>query len=107
MFASLPIFFGLCESEFDIRLNLSSLLHRQFIPGSEERPVSRAKISLEYSSKHSSIASKPDFDPNRENHGVQIWPGTTTISLLIPNKISTRSFASIPIIGLPSEERFP
>ena len=27
------------------------------------------------SSKHSSMASNPEFAPNRENQGVQMWAG--------------------------------
>ncbi|GAI48932.1 unnamed protein product, partial [marine sediment metagenome] len=50
----------------------------QFMGGSEERPVSKAKIKGVVSSKHSSIESKPELAPKRENQGVQIWEGITT-----------------------------
>jgi len=43
--------------------------------GSEDRPVSMAKILSVYSSKQSFKESNPDCDPKRENQGVQAWAG--------------------------------
>ena len=43
--------------------------------GSDERPVSSAKMCGVRSPKHSSTVSKPDLEPSMENHGVQMWAG--------------------------------
>ena len=59
-------------------MNRSRADRRQFMGGSEDSPVSRAKIMGVISSKHSSMASKPELAPNSENQGVQMWEGMTT-----------------------------
>ena len=69
MFAFLPSLAGECRSELDIRHMASRLLTRQFIGGSEESPVSTAKMCRARSPKHALGESKPDFDPSIENHG--------------------------------------
>ena len=104
---SRPSFMGECASEFDTRVNPSRSLTRQFIKGSEERPVSTANMFEERSSKHSSIASKPDLEPNRENQGVQIWAGIRNPSSVVSSRISSRSLESSPRIGLPSDFILP
>ncbi|MDH3872864.1 MAG: hypothetical protein OET07_01795 [Desulfobacteraceae bacterium] len=106
-FASLPSFNGECASEFDTSVRLSSADTRQFIAGSDERPVSIANIKGVRSSKHSSIESKPDFEPNSENHGVQMWAGIRNAWSDVSRSISKRSLASRPSMGLPSDFIFP
>ena len=60
-----------CEEE---DINLLEIDH--IIPlamgGSDERPVSTAKICSDNFPKHSSMESNPDFEPSIENQGVQI-----------------------------------
>ncbi|MBA7712662.1 hypothetical protein ES703_121645 [subsurface metagenome] len=75
--------------------------------GSEESPVSRALMCLVRSSKHSSKVSKPDLDPNTENHGVQTWAGIKKALSLASRVISSKSLESRPRMGLPSEVIFP
>jgi hypothetical protein len=70
--ASLPNLGPEWLSELDIRVILSNCDNLQFIKGSEEIPVSHTFICDVNSSKHSSIVSNPDIDPNKENQGVQI-----------------------------------
>ena len=53
----------------------SSAESRQFIGGSEERPVSTAWIYGVISPKHASTVSKPENAPNIEKCGVQICAG--------------------------------
>ena len=50
---------------------LSRAERRQFIGGSDERPVSMAWMWGVSSSKHSSMVSKPEFEPKTEKCGVQ------------------------------------
>jgi hypothetical protein len=70
--ASLPSFSPEWLSELDTKLILSNCDNLQFILGSELKPVSITLIKGVNSSKHSSIVSNPDIDPNKENQGVQI-----------------------------------
>src|SRR3989304_8448839 len=82
----------------------SSFESRQFIFGSEERPVSMAKICDVNSSKHSSSESNPDIEPNTENHGVQACAGIITpLSGSISRIIFKISLLSNPTMGRPSE----
>ena len=53
------------------------------------------------------MESKPDLDPNIENHGVQAWAGTSIASGDASMTILTRSMAGKPNIGLPSELILP
>ena len=106
-FASLASLSGECASEFETRVYLSSEESRQFIGGSEDRPVSRATICLEYSPKHSSMESKPDFEPKTENQGVQICAGIKNDPWPTSNTISSRSLLASPRIGRPSDLIFP
>ncbi len=103
IFAFRPSFSGEWASELAINVYLSRKLHIQFIGGSVERPISTAEIYFDKSSKHSITESNPDFEPNMENHGVQICAGTKKISSETSRLNSRRSLLSIPIIGLPSE----
>src|SRR3989344_5715252 len=106
-FASRPIFRAEWLSELDINATLSSADTRQFIWGSDDNPVSIAKIFGVSSSKHSSNESKPDIEPKMENHGVQACAGTTIHEGSALKAALATSFASIPIIGRPSEAKFP
>ncbi len=90
-----------------MRVILSRAERRQFIGGSDESPVSMAKICGVNSSKHSSRESKPDAAPKTEKWGVQAWARTNTASGDESMTIFKSSFASIPSIGLPSALRFP
>ena len=105
--ASRASFDGECASEFETSVNRSSAEIRQFIGGSEERPVSSAWICGVKSPKHASIVSKPEYAPNREKCGVQICAGIKIARGQISRVISSRSRMSSPKIGLPSECRFP
>ena len=73
--ASLPMFGREWASELESRVRLSNSVILQFICGSDESPVSYAKMLFAWSLKHSSIESNPDFEPNIEYQGVQIWAG--------------------------------
>ena len=102
-----PRYPGECASELEISLISSRSLMRQFIGGSEDNPVSTAKICFFNDPKHSSIESKPDFDPNMENHGVQMWAGTKKPLSLTSSIMESRSCASSPRIGRPSDLILP
>src|SRR5512145_3359552 len=80
---------------------------RQFIGGSEDRPVSTAKTSLAKSEKHSVTLSNPDLEPNIENQGVQMCAGTRNAWEWSDKVISSKCRASRPRIGRPSEPRLP
>ncbi len=69
--------------------------------GSEESPVSSAKISLVRSPKHSSTVSKPDLEPSMENHGVQICAGMSARRGSTSSTNSKRSRESSPKMGRP------
>lgn len=58
--ASRPSLAGECASEFETSVYPSSAERRQFIGGSEDRPVSNAWIWGVKSSKHSRMSSKPE-----------------------------------------------
>ena len=73
--ASLPKFSGEWASELDTRVKPSNPETRQFMGGSDDSPVSTAKMFGVRSSKHSSRESKPDLEPRTENQGVQMWAG--------------------------------
>ncbi len=75
--------------------------------GSEESPVSTAKIWSEREPKHSFIESNPDFDPNMENHGVHMWAGIKKAFSEVSSMISKSFSASSPKIGRPSDLIFP
>ncbi len=75
--------------------------------GSEERPVSMAKISGVRSSKHSSSESNPDSDPKMANQGVQAWAGTRWFSGEMSLMIWSSVFESRPRMGRPSDRRLP
>ena len=105
--ASRPRFSGECASELDTRVNPSNDDTRQFMAGSEESPVSTAKIWGVKSSKHSSMESKPDLEPSTENQGVQMWAGIKKASLEVSSRVSSRSRASSPRIGRPSDFILP
>ena len=105
--ASRPSFAAEWASEFEISWNRSRADSRQFMGGSEERPVSTAWIMGARSPKHSSTVSKPEKAPNMEKWGVQMWAGTKTASGQISRVSSSRSWLEIPRIGLPSEWMFP
>ena len=75
--------------------------------GSEERPVSTAKMCGVRSAKHSSTESKPDLEPRIENHGVQMWAGIRWQRSPVASTISSRSRLSRPRIGRPSERMLP
>jgi len=75
--------------------------------GSDDSPVSTANIWGVRSSKHSSMVSKPDLEPNRENHGVQMWAGIRNPSSDVSSRISSKCFASSPKIGRPSDLMLP
>jgi len=98
-----PRYPGEWASELDIRRILSRSSTRQFMGGSEDNPVSTAKICSFKEPKHSSMESNPDFDPNMENQGVQIWAGTKKPLSLISSMMESRSAASSPSIGRPSD----
>ena len=76
--ASRPSLAGECASELETRVKRSRADTRQFIGGSEERPVSTAWMYPDRSPKHSSTVSKPEKAPNMEKCGVQIWAGINT-----------------------------
>src|SRR3989344_3173003 len=95
-----------CESELEITALLSRNGMRQFIGGSDERPVSIAKISPVKSSKHSSSAMKPDFAPNTPNHGVHTCAGTSAQSGEAASAIFKSSFESMPMLGRRCEFKF-
>ena len=80
---------------------------RQFIGGSDDSPVSRAKICGVRSPKHSSTESKPDLEPSIENQGVQMWAGIRWQRSSMPRMISSKSRESSPRIGRPSERMLP
>ena len=80
---------------------------RQFMGGSEERPVSTAWISPARSSKHSSIVSKPEKAPKRAKWGVQMWAGMNSASGQTSNVSAKRSRLSRPRMGRPSERMLP
>ncbi len=75
--------------------------------GSDESPVSTAKMFSVRSSKHSSNVSYPLFAPSTENHGVHIWAGIRTVPSPASKAISNKSFEGNPSIGLPSDLIFP
>src|SRR3989338_8494575 len=79
-FASRPMRESELASEEDRMANLSVPLNRQFISGSEERPVSKAKTCFVISPKHSSMESKPDLLPKIPKYGVHAWAGTKSAS---------------------------
>src|SRR3990172_10365911 len=61
---------------------------------------------LAISQKHSSIESKPENEPYRENHGVQMCAGIIRTFSSHSRAICARSRLEIPTIGLPSDLRF-
>ena len=65
-FASRMSLTGEWASELEISRKPSKDDSRQFMAGSEERPVSIAGTRGVSSSKHSSRLSKPDLAPNTE-----------------------------------------
>ena len=107
MLASLPSFWGEWASEFETSAYLSRADSFQFMTGSEDKPVSNAKMCSDRSRKHASILSYPPFDPSVENQGVQIWAGIRWASSDASSTISSRSLDGNPNIGLPSEARLP
>src|SRR3989338_2024271 len=107
IFASLPMRLNEWLSELEIREYLSSMETRQFMAGSLDKPVSKAKICFEYSSKHSSIVLKPDLEPNTENQGVHICAGTKKQLGSAFKTIFKSSLESSPKIGRPSDLIFP
>src|SRR3989338_8876674 len=107
IFASLPMRLNEWLSELEISAYLSSMETRQFIAGSLDKPVSKAKMCFEYSSKHSSIVLKPDFEPNTENQGVHICAGTKKQFGSAFKAIFKSSLESSPKIGRPSDFMFP
>src|SRR3989338_4992629 len=107
IFASRPMRLKEWLSELEISAYLSSMETRQFMAGSLDKPVSRAKIYFEYSSKHSSIVLKPDLEPKTENHGVQICAGTKKQFGSAFKAIFKSSFESSPRIGRPSDFILP
>jgi hypothetical protein len=82
-------------------------LSRQFIGGSEDKPVSTAKMCLVKSPKASVMLSKPPMEPKAENHGVQIWAGTNKFLASAFKVNFSRSYESSPKIGRPSEAILP
>src|SRR5512143_1970504 len=101
--ASRPIFDGEWASELETRAKRSRADSRPFMGGSDDNPVSRAKIEGVISSKHSSIVSKPELAPKSENHGVQMWDGMTTARGAVSATIRQKRRTSSPKIGRPSE----
>src|SRR5665647_1080008 len=99
--ASRPIFEGEWASELETRAKRSRAESCQFIGGSDDRPVSRAKIDGVISSKHSSIASKPELAPKSENQGVQMCEGMTTARGAASATILQKSLTSRPRMGRP------
>ena len=97
--ASLASFEGEWASELDTRVNRSRADILQFIGGSEDKPVSREWLYGVMSSKHSSMLSKPEYAPNSEKCGVQIWAGINTASGQVSSVISKRSRLSKPSMG--------
>ena len=80
---------------------------RQFMGGSEDRPVSKAWMCGVRSPKHSSMVSNPENAPNTEKWGVQIWAGMSSASGQASSVSSSRSRLSRPRMGRPSEWMFP
>ena len=78
--ASRPSLEGEWASELDTRVYPSRAEQRWFMGGSEDSPVSRARMWPVRSPKHSSMVSKPEKAPNREKWGVQMWAGMNTAS---------------------------
>jgi hypothetical protein len=105
--ASRPIFEGEWASELETRAKRSRAESRRFMGGSEDRPVSRAKIDGVISSKHSSMASNPEFAPKSENQGVQMCEGMTTARGAVSATIRVKRRTSRPRMGRPSEARLP
>src|SRR3990167_11515051 len=66
-FASRPSLRRLCASELETKAYLSSAEICQFILGSDDRPVSMAKMCLAWSPKASSTLSNPDRKSTRLN----------------------------------------
>ena len=88
------------EKETTVRWETSGTA--QFIEGSLESPVSTARTWGAMSPKHSSIPSKPDFDPSIPYQGVQMWAGTIIARGSVSNTREARSGAAMPTDGLPS-----
>ena len=106
-FASRPSFDGECASEFETSVSPSSADTRQFIGGSEDRPVSTAWMCGVRSSKQSSIVSKPENAPNMEKCGVQMCAGMNSASGQASSVSSSRSRLSRPRMGRPSDRMLP
>ena len=85
-------------------MNLSRALHRQFIAGSLESPVSNANIFFAWSWKQSSIELNPELEPKREKCGVQICPGITMQFSSISKIIRASSEASLTAFAQISPE---
>ena len=105
--ASRPSLAGEWASELDTSWYPSRAESRQFMGGSEERPVSRAWTCPVRSPKQSSILSKPENAPKREKWGVQMWAGIKTASGQASSVISSRSRQSRPRMGRPSDRMLP
>ena len=105
--ASRPSLSAECASELEIRARPSRADRRQFMAGSELKPVSTQKISRARSPKQASSESKPDLEPSRENQGVQMCAGTRNASGDVSRTMSSRSRLSRPRMGRPSEARLP
>src|SRR5207249_11459307 len=94
-----------CASELETMAKRSSADSREFIDGSDDSPVSSAKIWGNRSSKHASKLSNPDSEPSTAKCGVQIWAGMNSTSGQTSRLISSRSWLSSPRIGRPSDLR--
>src|SRR2546421_11888300 len=77
-----------CASELDTMAKRSRADSRGCIDGSDDSPVSSAKIWGSRSSKHASKLSNPDPEPSTAKCGVQIWAGMNSTSGEISRLIS-------------------
>ena len=105
--ASRPSLAGEWASELETRVRPSRSDTRQFMGGSEDRPVSTAWMWGRREPKHSSTESKPEKAPNMAKWGVQIWAGMNSASGQVSSVSSSRSRLSSPRMGRPSERMFP
>ena len=103
--SSLPMFRGECASENDTIDRESTSGTFQFMAGSLDSPVSIAGMRSAASPKHSSIESKPDFEPYMPYHGVHTWAGITTQRSSASHAICAMSLADNFSIGRPSDAR--
>ncbi|HLD75556.1 MAG TPA: hypothetical protein VI874_00935, partial [Candidatus Norongarragalinales archaeon] len=96
-------------SELETKVMPSREEIRQFIAGSDDIPVSIAKMLLLLASYASFKESKPLMLPKTPNQGVQAWQGIMKLSFLSTlSTISTISEGKVlPKVGLPSASKFP